>query len=211
MPLDFGTKPTKQQEAFAKELFEKHGNGPRKFRNGLGIAVPAAEQAEVLRKEVRYLIAIERVRTNGKKLNLTKEQSDELRERERTHRSSAESAFLKLYNEVWLPKLSDGAIGIEKLAAGGRPLQVTVNESHEAMIFERGLELLMQVQPRVFDSLAPRKIIELFKLGEKDTPPGLECRQIVEGLFSFLGFTRLLSADVIRKAIVRGIREARLV
>jgi hypothetical protein len=153
------------------------------------------------------LIAIERVRNNAKKLNITKEQADELRERERTQKSGAESAFLKLYNEVWLPKLEGGSISIEKPSVGGRPLQITVNESHEAMIFERGMELLMQVQPRVFDTIAPRKILGLFKVGEAGSPPGIECRQVIEGLFSFLGFARLRNADVVRKSIVRGIRE----
>jgi hypothetical protein len=108
---------------------------------------------------------------------------------------------------VWLPKLEGGTISIEKLSVGGRPLQITVNETHEAMIFERGLELLMQVQPRVFDKLAPRKIVELFKIGEGGSAPGLDCKQIVEGLFSFLGFARLLTANVISRSIVRGIHE----
>lgn len=207
LPLDFATRSAKEQEGVAMDLFEKHGNGPRKYRNGLGLAVPAADQAEALRKDVRYLVAVDRVRTNAKKLNVTKEQLDELRERERTHKSAAESAFLKLYTEGWLPKLTNGSISIEKLAVGGRPLQVTINESHEAMIFERGLELLMHVQPRVFDSLAPRKIIELFKIGEADSAPGIECKNVVNGFFGFLGFTRLVSSDIIRKAIVRGIRE----
>ena len=44
---------------------EKHvkiyGSGPRKHRNGLGLAVPAAEQIEILRRSVRYLLAIEHV------------------------------------------------------------------------------------------------------------------------------------------------------
>jgi hypothetical protein len=207
LPLEFGTKTSKEQESTARELFEKHGTGPRKFRNGIGLAIPASDQAEVLRKEVRYIVAIERVRYNAKKLNITKEQGDELRERERTAKSGAESAFLKLYSEVWLPKLEGGAISVEKLSVGGRPLQVTVNETHEALIFERGLELLMQVQPRVFDKLAPRKIVELFKIGEGGSTPGLECKQVVEGLFSFLGFARLLTANVISKSIVRGIQE----
>jgi hypothetical protein len=207
LPLEFGTKTSKEQETLAKELFEKHGTTPRKFRNGLGLGIPAADQAEILRKEVRYLVAIERVRNNAKKLNITKEQADELRERERTHKSGAESAFLKLYNEVWLPKLEGGSISIEKLSVGGRPLQITVNESHEAMIFERGMELLMQVQKRVFDSLHPTKIVELFKVGEAGSAPGIQCRQVIAGLFSFLGFARLRNADVVRKSIVRGIRE----
>src|SRR5262249_44370352 len=108
---------------------------------------------------------------------------------------------------VWLPKLTGGEITIEKLAVGGRPLQVTVNESHEAMIFERNLELLMQVQKRVFGTLPPTKLLELFKVGEDGSPPGIECKRVVEGIFSFLGFPRLLTSDIIRQSIVRGVKE----
>ena len=45
------------QEAEAKEIFEKYGDRPRQYRNGLGLAVPAADQIEVLRRSVRYLLA----------------------------------------------------------------------------------------------------------------------------------------------------------
>jgi hypothetical protein len=208
LPLDFASKSLKEQETTARNLLEKCGTGPRNYRNGLGLAVPAADQVEGLRREVRYLLAIERVKTNAKKLNLTKEQADELRERLATHASAAESGFLKLYPEVWLPKVSDGAIVLEKICVGGRPLQTTVNEGHQAMVFERSLELVMQVQARLFDSLTPQKIVTLFKLGE-GTPPrmGICTAEVVDGFFSFLGFTRLISDAVIRRGIVRGVKE----
>jgi len=208
LALDFATKAPKEQDAFARELIEKCGSGPRKYRNGLALGIPTADQTEALRRETRYLIAIERVRKNAKKLNLTKEQTDELREREATNRSGAESAFLKLYTEAWLPKLVDGSITLEKLAVGGRPLQTTVNEDREAKVFERSLELLMQVQPRLFDKLNPRKIVELFKLGEGEEPTlGLSCSDLVAGFYSFLGFTRLSSSAILRKSIVTGVQD----
>jgi hypothetical protein len=206
LPLDF-TAP-KESDILAKDLIEKCGSKPRLYRNGLGLAIPATEQTESLRREVRYQIAVDRVSKVAKKHNLTKEQTDELRERKATHTSAAESAFVKLYPEVWLPKLEQGEITMEKIAVGGRPLQTTVNTQHLAMIFERSMELLTQVQPRVFTTLNPTKVVELFKLGEGQPPAlGIRCSDVVSGFYSFLGHTRLTSKEVIQKAIARGVKE----
>jgi hypothetical protein len=208
LPLDFATKPTKEREALAVEFLEKCGSKPRTYRNGVGLAIPAADQVESLRREVRYHMAVDRVSKASKKHNLTKEQTDELRERKATHLHAAESAFVKLYPEVWLPKLDQGAITVEKIAVGGRPLQTTVNEQKLAMIFERSMELLTQVQPRIFATLNPVKLVELFKLGEEEPPRlGIRCADVVSGFYSFLGYTRLISKEVIQKSIARGVQE----
>ena len=210
LPLDFATKSAKEKEDLASELIEKCGNSPRKYRNGLALAIPATDQAESLRREIRYHIAVDRVSKVAKKHNLTKEQTDELRERKATHASAAESAFVKLYPEVWLPKLDQGAITVEKIAVGGRPLQTTLNEKHQAMIYERIMELITQVQKRVFPTLKAAKLVESFKLGQ-GTPLslGMKCADIVSGYYSFLGFTRLLSDDAICKGIAEGVKEGR--
>jgi hypothetical protein len=209
LPLDFATKSPKERDALASDFLEKCGNKPRIFKNGLALAIPTAEQTDILRREVRYYIAVDRVSKAAKKHNLTKEQTDELRERKATHASGAESAFVKIYPEVWLPKLDQGTITVEKIAVGGRPLQTTISsDRHLAMIFERSMELLTQVQSRVFSTLNPMKIVELFKLGE-DQPPrlGIRCSDLVSGFYSFLGYTRLTSKEVVQKAIARGVQE----
>ena len=216
LPLDFAMRPAKEKDSLALELVENCGSNPRKYRNGLGLSIPAAEQAESLRREVRYLTAVERVSKASKKHNLTKEQSDELRERKATHASAAESAFVKLYSEVWLPRLEKGSIAIEKIAVGGRPLQTTLSDRHLAMVFERNMELLTQVQKRVFPTLNPVKVVELFKLGDapsasakadKPSVQGIRCGEVVSGFYSFLGFTRLTDESVVQKAVARGVRE----
>jgi hypothetical protein len=208
LPLDFAAKPVQEREAAALEMMERCGTSPRKYRNGLGLAIPSADQVEVLRRETRYLVAVDRVRKNAKKLNLTKEQQDELREREASHAGALESAFLKLYVEVWLPKLVENKIGLEKIAVSGRPLQVTLNERRQAMLCERTDELIMQVQRKVHDTLAPTKIIELFKLGEGNPPVlGIRCADVLSGFYSFLGFARLTTDLVLRRAILRGIND----
>jgi Protein of unknown function (DUF499) len=208
LPMEFSGKPRGQQETLAKDLLEKFGEKPRAFRNGLGLAIPTGDQVEILRRSVRYLIATEGVKTKAKQLNLTDEQRGQLRERESTEQAAAESALLKLYTEVRFPRAEEGGIGIEKVAAGGRPLQTTLNDKKQAMIHERIVELITTVQPRIFSTLAPTKIVELFRLGE-GTPPtlGVGTAEVVAGFYSFLGFTRLMTSGVIRKAVARGVQE----
>lgn len=206
LPLEFSGTPRVSQETTAKELLEKCGDKLRQYRNGLGLAIPAADQIEILRRSVRYLMAAEQVKTKSKQLNLTDEQRSQLRERESTEQAGTESALLKLYTEVWLPRAEGGGLGIERVAAGGRPLQTTLNEKKQAKIHERIIELITQVQPRVFPSVKATKIVELFKLGEGQPPVlGIRTAEIVGGFYSFLGFTRLTSASAIRKGIAEGV------
>ncbi|MBI5446667.1 MAG: DUF499 domain-containing protein [Deltaproteobacteria bacterium] len=210
-PLEFGAQPKSQQEETARAYFERAGDKPRQFRNGVSLAVPAADQIEALRRAVRYLMAAEQIKTKAKQHNLTDEQKAQLREREATERSAAESSFLKLYTEVWLPRSEGGGLGIEKVAAGGRPLQTTLDEQKRARVHDRVMELLTSVQPRIFSTVTPTKIIELFRLGEGDPPTlGIRTADVASGFFSFLGFTRLTAANVVRKAIARGVQEGLL-
>ena len=208
MPLSFGTDARTGREAAAKEIFENYGNSRRKYRNGFGLAVPAAEQIEILRRSVRYLLAIEHVRDKSKQLNLTDEQESQLREREHTEAAAAESGLLKLYAEVWLPKVSTDGIVIDVAAAGGRPLQTTLNDKKQARVHDRVMELLVDVQRRVFTTVNPSKVIELFKLGEGNPPTlGIKTSEVVDGFYSFLGFPRLLNGAVVQKAIAAGIKD----
>lgn len=208
MPLEFGTEPQSTQEQQVKEIFTKCGDIPRSYKNGLGAAIPSAEQIESLRRSVRYLRAIERVKEKARQLNLTDEQRAQLREREATEKAAAESALLKLYTEVWLPKFENGATTVEAVAAGGRPFQSTLNEKKEAMIQERVMELLTIIYPRVFNTLKPAKIVELFKLGEGNPANvGIRASEIVDGFYSYLGFTRLTAGSVIRRAVAKGVED----
>jgi hypothetical protein len=208
MPLNFGADARSGREAAAKQVFENCGSSPRKYRNGLGLAVPAAEQIEILRRSVRYLLAIEHVGKKSKQLNLTDEQKSQLRMREHTETAAAESGLLKLYAEVWLPKVTSDGIVIDVAAVGGRPLQITLNEKKQARVHDRMMELLVDVQRRVFTSVNPGKIVELFKLGEGNPPTlGIKTADVVDGFYSFLGFPRLVSSAVVKKAIAKGIAD----
>lgn len=211
LPLEFGDKPKNQREEEAQNLLGTYGDNHRKFRNGLALAVPARDQIGILRRAVRYLMAIEEVKKKTKQHNLTKEQIDHLKEREGTEANTVESAFLKLYTEAWLPKIENGRLEIEPVCVGGRPLQTMLNQKKQARIHERVMELLTNIQPKVFDSLTPGKIISSFKMGDGQTAtPGLKVSEIVDGFFSFPGYTRLTTSEVIRKAIAKAIQEESL-
>jgi hypothetical protein len=208
LPLEFAGEPRNTQESAAKDFLEKHGEKPRTYRNGLALVIPSADQVEILRRAVRYLIAEEDIKKKAKQLNLTDEQRDQLKERAATDQATAESALLKLYAEVWLPRVESGGLGLEKVAPGGRPLQTTLNEKKQAMIHERTLELVTSVQKRVFPSLKPGKLVELFKLGEGQPPTvGITTTEVVDGMYSFLGFPRLLDSESLRKTMAEGVNE----
>ena len=223
LPIEFAALSPAEQQEKAREICEQHGGRTREFRNGLGLAVPSADQVEGLRRAVRYLLAVERVRARWREHNLTDAQKSQLREREATERAAAESALLKLYAEVWLPAPGDGALKLEVVGLGGRPLQTTLDEKKRARIHERLTELLTTVQRKVFGSVAPGRIVELYRLGADSGPagktapapghpgagahdaPGIPTDKVAAGFFSFLGFPRLRDADAVRAAIARGV------
>lgn len=206
LPLEFSAEGKAEQERKALGFLTNYGDRPRRFRNGLGLAIPDKKQIEALRRAVRYLLSIERVEAQRQQNRLTRDQLDQLKERKRTEQAAAESCFRELYTAVWLPRVQKGVLEIEKVERGGRPLQATG-------VHERIMELLTSVgTPRIHGSVTPRKIIERVRLGEsvsESEPPilGVKASEVLESFFRDIAPPRLESASVLRKAIARGISE----
>ncbi len=204
LPLEFVSEHKTTQERKAKELLQKYGDRPRKYRNGLALAIPQRDQIEPLRRAVRYVIAIKRIEDKKAQLRLNRDQLQQVTERRRTEEAAAESAFRQLYACVWLPRAENGSISLELVEVGGRPLQSTG-------VHERTMELLISTTKRVFTSTTPRKIVDLLRLGEVEEGRGprlgIRSSDVRDAFFSFFGFTRLTSGDALRKAIARGVEE----
>lgn len=206
LPLEFAGENTAEQERQAKELLLKYGDRQRRYRNGLGLAIPEKKQIEALRRAVRYLIAIERVDTKKYQLRLTTDQLGQLKERKRTEEAAAESCFRALYTAVWLPRVGNSEIDIERVERGGRPLQATG-------IHERIMELLVNDRiRRVYGTLEPPKVAKRVKLGEliaQGEPPllGIKTSEILESFFRDIAPPRLESSNVLRRAIAKGVAE----
>ena len=206
LSLEFAAEGKSEQERLAKDLLAKYGDRPRRYRNGVGLAVPDKKQIESLRRAIRYLLAIERVETKKRQLRLTKDQLDQLKERKRTEQAAAESSFRELYTAVMLPRVDGGQLDIERVARGGRPLQATG-------IHERIMELLTSVgAPRVHGAVTPRKIAERVTLGESpsegEAPKlGIPTSEVLEAFFRDIVPPRLQSSTVLRRGIARGVSE----
>jgi hypothetical protein len=170
------------------------------------LAIPNKKQIEAIRRAVRYLLAIDRVETKKKQLQLTTDQLDQLKERKGTEQGAAESCFRELYTSVWLPRVQGGELEIEKIERGGRPLQATG-------VHERIMELLTSVgTPRVHGTVTPRKIAERVKLGERvsqgESPVlGIKTSEVLESFFRDIAPPRLISSSVLRQAIAKGVAE----
>jgi hypothetical protein len=208
MPLELASKSGSQQDEAARGMLAKYGDMPRQYRNGVALAIPDKKPIEPLRRAVRYLMAVERVEAKKKQHRLSKDQDDQLKERRRTEEAAIETAFRQIYPSVWLPRVgSGGALDVEKIEVGGRPLQATG-------VHERVMELLTSVgTPKIHGKLHPRKIIERMKLGESlgdDEPPrlGVSTKDIRDAFFGFLDPPRITTEEVLRKAITRGVAES---
>ncbi|MDD5204467.1 MAG: DUF499 domain-containing protein [Desulfobacterales bacterium] len=206
LPLEFAADSKSERERRAREYLAKYGDHPRRFRNGLGLATPEKKQIEALRRAVRYLLAIERVEAKKQQHRLTKDQLDQLRERKRTEQAAAEACFRELYSAVWLPRVQDGELEIEKVERGGRPLQATG-------VHERIMELLTSAgRQHVYFTVTPSKICQRIRLGEplrQGEPPlmGVKASDVLESFYRDIIPPRLESASVLRKGIARGVSD----
>ena len=207
LPLDFAMLGDAAQEQHAQELLTQYGDRPRSYRNGLGLAVPERDQVEPLRRAMRYLKAIERVRSKRKSFNLTTAQMQQLKEREQTENTKFEAAMRNLYQSVWLPVMGEKAaeilaLEIEKVSLAGRPLR-------SQGLHERLMELLTEVPPpRLFRTVTPEKIVELMRLGQGEKPViAVGTDQIVGAFYGALDFIRVESEAALRQAIAQGVQE----
>lgn len=207
LPLEFVSDARGEQQRAGIEFFVKYGDKPRRYKNGVALAVPDKKQIEALRRAARYLLAAERVDSKKQQLRLTRDQLDQLRERRRTEEAAVESTLRALYAAVWLPRIEDGNLGLEKIEVGGRPLQATG-------VHERVMELLTSAgTPKVHGSVTPRKLVERVSLGDSLSPGepprlGLRAAQIRDAFFENLEPPRLESGAAIRKAIAKGVADS---
>ncbi|MEM3059151.1 MAG: DUF499 domain-containing protein [Methanomassiliicoccales archaeon] len=202
LPLEFCEKKEREKEQTAIELLTQYGIKPRRFRNGIGLAVPDRRQLEGLRRSAKYLLAIERVRSKKGSYKLTKDQLEQLREREQTEKSGFESGIRILYPEVWLLKMENGKPAIEKLEIGARPLK-------EQGIHERLIEFLgKNVSGKLFDDFRATKLLSLLQMGSSEGErKAIETKIIRDLFFESLDFPRITEEVVIASAVAQGVKD----
>lgn len=202
LPLEFSEKKEGEKDQRAVELLTQCGALPRRFRNGIGLAISDRRQIEGLRRSAKYILAVERVRSKKGSYKLTKDQMEQLREREQTEKSGFESGVRTLYPAVWLLKMENGKPGIDKLEIEARPLK-------EQGIHERLMELLgKNVRGKLFDEFRATKLLSLLQMGTgKDEKKAVETKIIRNLFFESLDFPRVTEEKVIASAIAQGVKD----
>jgi hypothetical protein len=201
LPLDFAFLGPREQQKQAISFFTHYGDNLRRYRNGVGLAIPNAKAVGDLREAKKYLLAIQGVNSERSSLGLTTTQLAELKEREKKYRLEQESAVRSLYESIWLPKkLEEKEIEIEKVELKGRLLS-------SSSVHERLIELLKISPPHLFTDVTPERILDLMRLGIGKKPRlGIRISEIVDTFYSTLSFPRLETSAAIGSAIVDGVQ-----
>src|SRR5207247_1934721 len=106
-----------------------------------------------------------------------------------------------------LLRMESGALALDKVEIGGRPLQATG-------VHERIMELLMNVgTPKVHATVTAAKLMQRVKLGESvatgEAPRLLvKAGDVLNAFFEFLEPPRIHASDVLKKAIAKGIADS---
>jgi hypothetical protein len=197
LPLEFSEKPERERRAI--DYLTQYGSQLRLYRNAVGLAIPEKRQIEGLRSAARHVLAVEAVKKKRSSYKLSKEQIDQLREREGTEQGAFEASLRKLYNSVWLLKIQDGHPALDQVDIGGRPMK-------EQGVHERMRELLEDVTRRVFTTVKSLKIVDLMKIGkEAGQTRTVDTRVLRDAFFQSLDFPRIVSERVLLDAIASGI------
>lgn len=187
-------------EMSVRQWIELRGNTRRQYKNGLALAIPTLARLDEARQQMRMLLAVQALISARSRYNLSSDQLEELREREKRLSGDVLALLRRVYDLVALPVEATGAadpLGIEWVDLRAQPLS-------SEKIQERVLEALRHW---VFDRVTPIKLVGLTRLGQDVTTQMLNCGTLVGYCFSFLNFPKLLGIEPIRAAIAQGVRD----
>ncbi|HEV2580593.1 MAG TPA: hypothetical protein VGT44_07035, partial [Ktedonobacteraceae bacterium] len=180
---------------------EQCGNAPRRYRNGLSLAIPDGHKIDVIRNGVRLILTLELLQSQSKQRQLTPQQEAELTERKRNAENELRGGISLLYAYVYTPQNSE-QVGLNYTFD---KLQVQ-SYSQAPQVHSRVKEALHNRV--VWDSVQPSKLAKLTQLNELQP---LEKQYyavvaLVACFFSYYNFTHIWDEKVIRQAIIVGVK-----
>lgn len=192
---------TESQIQGLQQYIEYCGNMPRRFHNGLTLAVPNQRMLDDIRNAVRMVLTLELLYSQRTQLQLTEQQAAELQERKRRAEGELKGAFSQLYPIVYTPQAAEQNGQVYRLDE----LQVQ-SYSQVPQIHRRIKEALLNRV--VYDSVQAGKIVSLTRLNEQMPIEHQFYRvsDIVIGFFSYYNWTHVWNEQVVRRAIAQGIK-----
>ena len=190
-----------KQKQGMRLYIEQYGNAPRRYRNGLSLAIPDGHKIEVIRNAVRLILTLELLQSQSKQRQLTPQQEAELAERKRNAENELKGGISLLYAYVYTPQNS------EQVGQNYTFDRLQVQSYSQApQVHTRVKEALSNRV--VWDSVQPSKLARLIQLNE---PQSIERQyyhvtSLVACFFSYYNFTHIWDEKVIRQAIMVGVK-----
>ena len=190
-----------RQEQGMQRYIEQCGNGPRRYRNGLALAVPDRRMVEAARNAVRLILTLELVQSQSTQRQLSPQQEAELVERKRNAENELKGAISQLYPVVNTPQNSEQRGQTYVLDA------LTVQSYSSAPQLHMRLKEALRNRV-VWDSVQPSKIAAQVQLNELQPQERQHyaVSALVSCFFSYYSFAHIWDEHVVRRAIVVGIK-----
>jgi len=190
-----------RQEQGMQRYIEQCGNGQRRYRNGLALAIPDRRMVEAARNAVRLILTLELVQSQSTQRQLSPQQEAELVERKRNAENELKGAISQLYPVVYTPQNSEQRGQTYVLDA------LTVQSYSSAPQLHTRLKEALRNRV-VWDSVQPSKIAAQVQLNEQQPVERQHyaVSALVSCFFSYYSFAHIWDEHVVRRAIVVGIK-----
>src|SRR6266700_6996457 len=190
-----------RQEQGMQRYIEQCGNGQRRYRNGLALAIPDRRMVEAARNAVRLILTLELVQSQSTQRQLSPQQEAELVERKRNAENELRGAISQLYPVVYTPQNSQqrgqtyvlDALTVQSYSSAPQ-LHIRIKEALRNRV--------------VWDSVQPSKIAAQVQLNELQPVERqyYAVTALVSCFFSYYSFAHIWDENVVRRAIVVGIK-----
>src|SRR5216684_8414813 len=190
-----------KQELGMRQYIEQWGNAPRRFHNGLTLAVPERRMVVAIQNAVRLILTLELLQGQKTQLQLTPQQEAELAERKRKAENELKGGISQLYPVVYTPQYSEQRGQTYFLD----PLTVQ-GYSQASQIHTRIKEALHNRV--VWDSVQPSKLATLVRLNEQEPVERqyYTVAALVSCFFSYYNWAHIWDEKVVRQAIIVGVK-----
>ncbi len=198
--LDAHSDPEKRERGM-KQYIEQCGNGPRRYHNGLALAVPDRRMVEVVRNAVRLILTLELLQSQSKQRQLTPQQDAELAERKRNAENELRGGISQLYPIIYTPQNSERSGQTYVFDA------LTVQSYSQAPQVHRRIKEALHNRV-VWDSVQPSKLASLTRLNEQQPVERqyYPVTALVSCFFSYYTFAHIWDEKVVRQAIIVGVK-----
>src|SRR5262249_49190279 len=158
--------------------------GPRRYRNGIALAIPDRQQFDQARHSMRMWMAAEELLRRRTYYGFTEEQADELQEKLDNARRDAVTAIGRAYREAVVPA---------KALGGDAPYALETADLRSRTASGRSLHerVVDALSNQVFGSVTVDKLLALAGLGPARI--AVSCRDLVDWFYGLFDFTKLWS------------------